>query len=306
MKSANTVQKEIARLFQLGKKQYAPYKCSNTAQTFMNLYLHHKHNLKNPFLNDIIAEYKRFGRICARYTPWISIPIQGIWELNIYFNKAGKLLSHNADEIVEIFRDNLVEMMELNPGKKIALEFNSVLYVESIGENGHSEVILYDPAFNTIEYIDSNNLPKQCSRQDKEYFTWCEIRQETVRKIVTGLPSDPLFITNADIYGGYEWGIQSLEASSNLLTTDEKEGYCLIWSHLLGDLGMQFPDLSMKEIISAMIKKAGLKTVSVKYINDYMLFIIRGYVYDISYIYGVDFTSTESLREGCCRIAAKL
>jgi hypothetical protein len=306
MKPANTIEKEIARLYKLGKNQSVPYTCSTIAQTFMNLYLHHKHNMKNPFLESIIEDYKRYGRICFRYTPWLSPPIQGIWELHLHFDKKGKMIRHNADEIVELFTENLVQMMQFNPGKKIALEFSSALFVDGVATTGHSEMILYDPAFNTVEYADSNNLPKQCARQDKEYFTWSQVRNETVRRIVSGLPSNPIFITNADIYGGYSWGIQSMEAASNLLTTDEKEGYCLMWSHLFGDLALQFPELSIKEIVSAIMKKSALKTIKVSYINDYMLFLIRGYVSDISKVHGIDFTSVESLREGCCRISAHL
>ena len=79
-----------------------------------------------------------------------------------------------------------------------------------------------------------------------------------------------------------------------------------MWSHLLADLALQFPDSSIKYIIEAIIKKAKSKTVGVKYINDYMLFLIRGYVSDISHVHGVDFMSIESMREACCRIAAKL
>jgi hypothetical protein len=260
----------------------------------------------NPFYENIIWEYKRYGRISARYTPWISAPIQGIWELYVYFDNTGKMISNNADEIIDIFRDNIVEMAELNTGKKFSVEFSSTIFVDGIATSGHSEMILYDPVFNTVEYIDSNNLPKQCSRQDKEYFTWSEIRADTVRRIISRLPTNPIYITNNNIYGGYAWGIQSLEAASGLLTEKEKEGYCLMWSHLFADLAMQFTEYSVKEIIGAIMKKAESKTVGVKFINDYMLYLIRGYVEDISEVYGVDFTVVESLHRGCGQIAAKL
>jgi hypothetical protein len=306
MKPTNTVEKEIARLYKKGKTESVPYICSSVAQTFMNLYLVQKHGIKNPFYEDIIAEYKRYGRICARYTPWITVPMQGIWELNVFFDKKDNVLKHNADEIVDIYIDNIVCMVNMNPGKKFALEFNSAVYVDGVVASGHSEMILYDPAFNTIEYVDSNNLPKQCSRKDKQYFSWTEIRSETVRRIVSGLPYEPLLVTNADIYGGYAWGIQSLEAASDLLTEDERQGYCLMWSHLFADLAMQFPDSTVKEIVEAIIKKSKSKTVSVKYANDYMVFLIRGYVSDISNVHSVGFTSAESLREACCRIAGRL
>ena len=306
MKSVNTVEKEVARLYKLGKSRPVPYKCSNTAQTLMNLYLVQKHGIKNPFYEDIISDYKRYGRICARYTPWISPPLHGIWELNVYFDKKNNIVRHNADEIVELFIDNIVQMTEINEGRKLTIELNSAVYVDDIAIVGHSEMILYDPAFNTIEYIDSNNMPKQCSRKDKQYFEWTQIRLDTVRRITAGLPNEPILITNADIYTGYQWGIQSLEAASDLLTEDERHGYCLMWSHLFADLAMQFPDSSVKEIVATIMKKAKSKTVAVKYANDYMVFLIRGYVTDISNTYGADFTSTESMHEACCKIAAGL
>lgn len=306
MKSTNTVEKEIARLYKKGKSCPVPYEVSTIAQTLMNLYLVQKHKIKNPFYTDIIEEYKRYGRICAKYTPWISAPLQGIWELNVYFDKAGKMVRHNMDEIVDVMQTNIIYMEDVNPGKKFSIEFSSAIYIDDVAITGHSEMIIYDPVFNVVEYVDSNNLPKQCSRKDKQYFTWTEIRLETVRRIVAHIPSNPLLITNADIYGGYEWGIQSIEAASDLLTEKEQVGYCLMWSHLLADMALQFPESSVKDIVSAMMKKAKLKTVGVRYMNDYMLFLIRGYVSDISNLHGVDFTSPESLREACCRIAATL
>jgi hypothetical protein len=306
MKSINTLEKEIARLYRVGKSSPATYKCSTIAQTLMHLYLVQKHGIKNPFFEDIIEDYKRYGRICSRYVPWMSAPLEGIWELEVYFDKTGKVTSDNSDEIVELYIDNIVRMSELNPGKKFALELSSAVFVDNDPTIGHSEMILYDPAFNTVEYIDSNNLPKQCGRKDKQYFTWTEIRSETVRKIVDGLPNKPILITNADIYGGYAWGIQSLEAASDMLTDNERQGYCLMWSHLFADLAMQFPDSSAREIVEAIIKKSKSKSVAVKYSNDYMVFLIRGYVADITNTIGFEFASVESLQEACCRIAVNL
>jgi hypothetical protein len=210
------------------------------------------------------------------------------------------------DEIVDVMQTNIIYMEYVNPGKKFSVELSSAIYIDDVATSGHSEMIIYDPVFNVVEYVDSNNMPKQCSRKDKEYFTWTEIRLETVRRIVAHLPNKPVLITNADIYGGYDWGLQSIEAASGLLTEKEQVGYCLMWSHLLADMALQFPESSVKEIVAAMMKKSKLKTLAVEYMNDYMLFIIRGYVSDISNLHGVDFTSPESLRGACCRIAATL
>jgi len=306
MKSINTVEREIARLFKEGKNSGAKYLCSNTGQTLMNLHLVSKHGITNPFYEDIITDYKRYGRISARYTPWISAPIHGIWDLYVYFDKKGNLVRTNADDIVDIFRDNIVEMAEINRGKKFAVEFSSTIFVDDNATSGHSEMIIYDPAINTVEYMDSNNLPKHCSRKDKEYFTWSETRLETVKRIVSGLPTNPIFITNANIYDGYAWGIQTMEAASDLLTDIEREGYCLMWSHLFADLALQFPEYSLKEIVDIIMKKANSKTVNLKFTNDYMVYLIRGYVSDISQVYGVDFASSVSLQEGCGRIALKI
>ena len=306
MKSINTLQKEIARLFKLGKNSKISYISTSNTQTLMNLYLLNKHSLIDPFHTNFIEELKRYARISSRYTSWIDFPIHGHWELHVYFDKNGKVLSHNGDELIDIFRDNIIEMAKINNYKKIICEFGSAIYVENVCVSGHSEMIIFDSIFNTFEYIDSNNIPKQCSRRDQQYFTWTEIRQEIVRKIVESLPSNPIFITNKNIYTDYDWGIQSMEAASDLLTEQEKNGYCLMWSHLLGDLSMQFPDYSMKEIIDTIVKKSKLKTVNIKYTNDYMLYLIRGYVYDISQVVGVDFAYDDSKRDACCKLVTKL
>jgi hypothetical protein len=306
MKPTNTLQKEIARLFQLGKKNTVPYISTPNTQTLMNLYLLNKHSLIDPFHINFIDELKRYAIRNTRYESRVGVPIHWHWELHIYFDKNGKVLHHNGDGLVEIFRDNIIEMTRVNRSKKFICEFGSGIYVENECVSGHSEMIIFDPAFNTIEYIDSNNVPKQCSRSDRQYFTWTEIRLDIVRKIVESLPSNPIFITNNHIYTGYEWGIQSMEASSDLLTEQEKSGYCLMWSHLLGDLAMQFPEYSMKEIIDTIVKKSKLKTVTLNFRNDYMLYLIRGYVYDISQVVGVDFTSDDSKRDASCRIVTKL
>ena len=49
MKPTNTLQKEIARLFQLGKKNTVPDISTPNTQTLMNLYLLNKHSLIDPF-----------------------------------------------------------------------------------------------------------------------------------------------------------------------------------------------------------------------------------------------------------------
>jgi len=306
MKQSNTLGKEIARLFQLGKKKTMSYNNTTYTQSLMNLYLLHKYSLIDPFHKEFIDELKRYDRISSLYTSWINIPIQYHFELHIYFDKNGKILHHNGDEIIDVFRDNIINMTELNNYKKFVCEFGSEIYVENQCVSAHSEIIAFDPVFNTLEYVDSNNIPKQCYRRDPQYFTWTKIRQETVCKIAETLPSKPIFISNDDIYSGYEWGIQSMEAASDLLTEEEKNGYCLMWSHLLGDLAMQFPEYSMKDIIHTMIKKSNLKTINLNFSNDYMLHLIRGYVNDISNVLDVDFTSEKSTLDACCRLVRPL
>ena len=303
----NTLNREIARLYQLGKTTAAVYECSTTAQSLMNLHLELKYNLKNPCNIDVIEEYKRYGRIATRYVPWMKPPIHGLWHLETHIDKSLKIVRHNADETVNAYTANIEYMAFNNPGKKIVIEFNSQLHTQSPDTVlGHSEMIVFDQPSNTIEYIDTNNLPKQSRRKNKDYIVWAEFRLETVRRIVTGLSTKPRLVTNASVYGGYECGIQTLEAGSDLLTVKEQDGYCLMWSHLFADLVMQFTEHTIGEVIRAIMKKATSKNVNVNFVNDYMVYLIRGYMTDITNMYGVSFTSEESMLRGCCRIAMKI
>lgn len=304
MKRTSPLDKEISRLYKLGSScsEIPKYITTNETETMMNLYLSHKYKLDNPFQDDIIQAYKHYGRIRARYTPWMKPPIQYRWELYVYLDAKDNIIGHNSEEYAELFSENLLEMTKRTPGKKIICDLNSCVFLEKEAVTAHSEMIIYDPLLNVLEYVDSNNIPKHCARKDKNYFNWSSVRISTARLIADLLPSQPHFICNADIYDGYEWGIQSLECTSDLLISEEKIGYCLMWSHLIGDLALMFPEYSVKDIIKSIIKKSELKTVKVKYSNDYMVYLIRGYVRDVSDVIGVDFSDIDSKHAACCKL----
>jgi len=158
-----------------------------------------------------------------------------------------------------------------------------------------------------LEYIDSNNIPKQCTRQHKRYFAWQQLRQETMKRVVSEMPSRPHLITNSDIYDGYAWGIQSLEYSSTFITELEKNGgYCLMWAQLFSDLSLTFPEICVKDIVRTITEKSESKKTRAGCANDYILFVIRGYVIDISKKIGVDFSNIDSIHSACSILAAGL
>jgi hypothetical protein len=177
------------------------------------------------------------------------------------------------------------------------------MYVDGKVDNGHSEVILYDPALNVLEHVDSNNLPKQNCRANKGYFDCCQMCISIMTDISNLLAERPTYVNNNQIYSGYEWGIQSLEASSDKLTDNEKEGYCLMWAIIFGDLALSFPEYSVKEIVEIMMKKAGSKRNAETNKNDYLLTVIRGYVATISKELGVSFIEEASKHEACVVLA---
>jgi hypothetical protein len=125
---------------------------------------------------------------------------------------------------------------------------------------GHCVIVVYDPALNTLEFMDSNNLPKQRARVHHAYFIYCEISNDIMRKVAAALPSVPIYINNHSIYSGYDYGVQSMEASSDKHTDSEREGFCLMWAIFLGDLALSFPDESMAAIIELSQKKIEIKT----------------------------------------------
>jgi hypothetical protein len=59
----------------------------------------------------------------------------------------------------------------------------------------------------------------------------------------------------------------------------------------------------MKQIIEEMIKKAKSPLNSATYMKDYLLFVIRGYVADLSQKLDVRFDDETSQHEACIRLA---
>jgi hypothetical protein len=290
---------EIARLFKLGSTGNPPkYESTTETERMMNLYLLYKHQFINPLHNQTIQKYKHHIR---------NPVVEESCEHCLYLNERLEIVKDTNEEYAELFLTHLLEMIRLHPGKKIVYDFKSSLFMNDVFHLGHSEIVVFDPATNTFEYVDSNHVPKQYSRPLKQHFIWKESREQTIRMVFRGFPTKPLYISNKCVYDDYEWGLQSLESSSELLTPqEESSGYCLMWSHLLGDLSLSFPDYSIKGIKDAILKKAYSPAVRVESINDFMLGLIRGYVKDISRELSVDFSEDTSKRNACYFLVSKL
>jgi hypothetical protein len=299
-----SLQKEIARLYKQGKIP-TEYNSSSVAESFLMLYLSNKHNITDPDERDFREKVKKYGKLTERRRKITPVPVYYQWELLLYFNKEGKLVKSNKEEYFSALYWKLFEKIQANPGKKITAKVDISFLTDDIAIQGHTELIVYDPALNTLEHMDSNNIPKQFARKDKEYFTCCEMIDEIVRDVAAILPNEPLYINNTQIYSRYQWGIQSLEAASDQLTESEKSGYCLMWAILFGDLALTFPEYSLKQIVEEMMKKAKSPLNSCKTENDYMLYVIRGYVVDISKKMDVVFVDKESMYNGCIRLVTQ-
>jgi len=292
---------EISRLYRQGQNPI-PYDGQVITEVMMMLYLSNKYNINNPAFDKIREKYKIYSRSSKRIKSKTEKPIYCIWELELFFNEKEDLIKSNEEEYTIQLYDILRSLIDKNPGKKVMCPFNTVMY-NANDINGHIEIIMYDPALNIIEHVDSNNLPKQYRRKYKAYTEHCQISSRIVHNISKMLQEQPSYINNKDIYSGYDWGIQSMEACSDKLTEQEKNGYCLMWACLFSDLSLTFPDYSAKEIVEIMMKKASSKMNSAATLNDYFLSLIRGYVVELSKILGVDFADEESQHEVCSRIA---
>lgn len=302
---------EIARLYRLGQTP-VPYKSTNVTEIISMLYLSNKHNIVDPNETNIRDAYIKYGRDGRGFEPSEKRQLRSLKlpppelrniELYLYFDKKDNLIKSNREEYFAIFYWKLQDIIKANPGKKVACKFDIGMFTEDNLTNGHTEMILYDPLLNTLEHVDSNNIPKQCARKDRGYFACCEMVSSIMRDVVATLPQSPLYINNEDIYSGYAWGVQSLECSSDNLTEQEKEGYCLMWTTLFGDLALSFPEYSMKQIIEELVKKSKSPSNSAKTENDYLLSIIRGYVVDLSKKMDVIFDDESSQHLGCIRLA---
>jgi hypothetical protein len=301
-KKAPKLESEIGRLYRLGNRPI-PYEGTVPSEVMMMLYLTNKYNIHNPAFEDVREEYKAYGRLSKRMKPTAEKPQFYIWQLDIDYDENERVLTCNTEEYTNELYWKMRELIDANPGKKVVCPFNAGFYLKGEVINGHIETIVYDPALNILEHIDSNNLPKQFARKAGTYSKYCLIKSDIVRNVAEMLDEEPVFIDNKDIYSGYAWGIQSLEASSDLLTEQECKGYCLMWACLFADLALAFPEYSMKEIVAAMLKKGESKMNKQSSLNDYFLFLIRGYVVEISNVIGVDFMDEESVEDACVRLA---
>lgn len=295
----HTLDQTIARYYQLGKKP-VPYVSNNATEAMMTLYLPIQHGLYDPEHAELKEDYKKYGRthsLRQKIAPQLND-----YELRLVFDKKGKLIYSNQDDYFANFYWRLRNLTESNPGRKVACTFNSTIAEGEVTEEGHCVIVVYDPAMNTLEFMDSNNLPKQRVRVHRAYSVYCEISIEIMRKVAAALPSVPLYINNRSIYNGYEWGIQSMEASSDKHTDTEREGFCLMWAIFLGDLALAFPEEPMAHIIESLKKKSKSKQNSSESENDYLLQVIRGYVVHINKQLEVEFDNDTSKHEACVRL----
>jgi len=297
-----TLAQTIARYYQQGKNPIE-YKSTNSTEVMMMLYLTNKHNIIDPFQDDIRQKYRDYGRMTDRLKDLRKPPDFYDWALSLHFDKKNKLIYENSEDYFCCFYWKLMDIIEKNPGKKVACLFSITFRIHDGTSEGHSEVVLYDPALNILEHTDSNNIPKQCFRKDHTYFILCEMVQSILGRVAKALPSEPVFINNKNIYTDYEWGIQSMEAASDLHIGGEKEGYCLMWAVLFGDLALSFPEYSIREIVSVIKEKAKSKKVKINFVNDYMLTLIRGYAVHISREVDVSFLDESSKHNACIKLA---
>jgi len=295
-----TLDQTIARYYQFGKKP-SPYFSTITTEAMMLLYLPNQHGLRDPEHVELKKEYIKYGRthsLRQKIAPELSSSA-----LYLEFDKKGKLISSNQDEYFSEFYWRLRDLIEANPGRKVACTFNSAISEGEPTMEGHCVIVVYDPALNTLEFMDSNNLPKQRARVHHAYFIYCEISNEIMKKVAAALPSVPMFINNHSIYSGYDYGVQSMEASSDKHTDSEREGFCLMWAIFLGDLALSFPDEPMAHIIDSLKKKSKSKQNSSESENDYLLQVIRGYVVYITKHLEVAFDDETSKHEACVRLS---
>lgn len=298
----HTLEKEIARLFQLGKKPI-DYSSSISTMIMMMLYLNHKYEIKDRTLDKIQKDYRDYGRATKRQKSKKEAPELYVWELLLYYDDKDRLIRSNRDTYYPAFYWKLHDMIEANPGKKIFCSFDISFYVNEKPDNGHVELVIFDPVKNTLEHVDSNELPKHIARKERGYFECCQVTESIIRQVAEVLPTKPRYINNNHFYNGYEYGIQSLEASSELHTETEKEGFCLMWMALFAELALQFPEYSMREIIETLFKKSKSVHVKLDNINDYFLTLIRGYVVDISRTLDISFIDQESTNFACVRLS---
>jgi len=297
-----TLDQQIARLYKLGQKP-VPYTSTTVTELMMTLYLNNKHNINDPSQKTIKEQYYAYGRISERMRAKAEKPMYCIWELYLFFDKNERLIGSNREEYVPALYWKIRDLIDANPGKKVVCPLNIAFFTNDEPTNGHLEILVYDPALNTLEHVDSNNVPKHRRRRDPVYFSCIEMCESVARSVSRMLEEKPLYINNDDIYTGYDFGVQSLEAASDLLNEEEKKGYCLMWAILFADLALKNPEYSIKQIVQAMMKKATSKMNKTEYSNDYLATLIRGYVVEVSNTLDVDFTDETSIHRSCINLS---
>ena len=122
-----TLDQTIARYYQLGKKP-VPYVSSNSTESMMSFYLTIQHGLHDPAHEEMKEKYRKYeSAYCVRH----KIPPRLCdLELELVFDKKGKLIRTNEDEYYPEFYWRLRNLIETNPGRKVACTFSAGFFEE--------------------------------------------------------------------------------------------------------------------------------------------------------------------------------
>ena len=298
----NQLERELIRLFNVGRKKPTGYMSTLTTSAMMLLFLNKKYGIVDCSTETLKEQYREYGKLTARQKALKGTPAFCVWELNVNYDDKGNLLSTNHDDYYIALYWKLWNIIEANPGQKVFCTLDITSFRGDEPTSGHMEIIIYDPVRNTVEHVDSNQLPKQCTRREPGYFACKEAIHSMMRKITETLPCKPKYINNNDIYGDYEFGVQSMECISDILTPTEQEGFCLMWAMLFAELALKYQECSMKEIIQTMIRRSKAKDTDVAYINDYFAYLIRGFVSEVARELSISFMDEASMHEACVRL----
>ena len=165
----------------------------------------------------------------------------------------------------------------------------SLIYVKCNGKTGrHANLLLYRKFNNTIEVFEPNGqMPFSSDFVEVEYIILC-------KKINDNLPSDKqvTLVHNTQICPNLP-GLQEMEGMSKIQTDHEwKGGYCVAWSMYFGELVLKNPTKTSEQILENIhTRLANLRVgenddeeASYEDKANYLLRLIRGYVYYISEI----------------------
>jgi hypothetical protein len=140
----------------------------------------------------------------------------------------------------------------------------------------HANILVYRKKINQIEHFEPHG----------NYFMWEEKRSAKIKKpllkfvsIVNDILKEngkpPISYVASEEVCPTEEGLQSLEAASNLLPTNEidTEGYCISWNMFFTELCLANPTIESKKLLDIITNYFKDKSN----IEDYLRKVIRGY-----------------------------